>query len=241
MHQQTYCHTLLQPFFKIFLFRIYAPTIHSIPTPYRLHFVETSDRLPHISAPIQPPQTNPPTTQSTHHKYHHTHSTNTTTIQPPQTHTASTPTQTHTTQGRPDVDAVDALDVDADAQTLLQHRCSRSPIPVRNSTGRADRIRLDPLTSLPDWTEPDRQDQIEPDKTGLDQTKSGIRQPITRQAAYRIRPYKIRPDRIRPGQVVGFAFDETSRPVSANFFVKPDSTLLRNASRAGAVVGVDVV
>ena len=64
---------------------------------------------------------------------------------------------------------------------------------------------------------------------------------MTRQAAYRIRPYKIRPDRIRPGQVVGFAFDETSRPVSANFSAKPDSTLLRNASRAGAVVGVDVV
>ena len=47
-------------------------------------------------------------------------------------------------------------------------------------------------------------------------------------------------DQIRPGQAVGFAFDETSRPASANFSAKPDSTLLRNASRAGAVVGVDV-
>ena len=114
MHQQTYCHTLLQPFFKIFLLRIYAPTIHSTD----IEFDETSVRHPQIHAPIQPTQTNPPTTQSTHHRYHHTHSTNTTTIQPPQTHTASTPTQTHSTQGRPDIDAVDALDVDADAQTF---------------------------------------------------------------------------------------------------------------------------
>ena len=160
MHQQTYCHTLSKPFFKIFLFRIYAPTIHSTD----IDFDETSDRLPHISAPIQHPQTNPPTTLSTHHKYHHTHSTNTTPIQPPQTHTASTPTQTHSTQGRPDVDAVDALDVDAVAQTFSppqaglqsglqaghalaapmqsQPRCSRSHAPVRNWTGQADRIRL---------------------------------------------------------------------------------------------------
>ena len=31
----------------------------------------------------------------------------------------------------------------------------------------------------------------------------------------------------------------STRPVFANFSAKPDSTLLRNASRAGAVVGVD--
>ena len=47
--------------------------------------------------------------------------------------------------------------------------------------------------------------------------------------------------RNKPGIRQAFAFDETSRPASANFSAKPDSTLLRNASRAGAVVGVDVV
>ena len=53
MHQLTYCHTLPKPFFKIFLFRIYAPTIHS--TDFELD--ETSHQFTHISAPIQPPQT----------------------------------------------------------------------------------------------------------------------------------------------------------------------------------------
>ena len=46
------------------------------------------------------------------------------------------------------------------------------------------------------------------------------------------------PDRIRPGQAIDTAFDETSRPVSANFSAKPDSRLIRDAIRA--VVGVDV-
>ena len=65
MHQLTYCHTLPKPFSQIFLFRIYAPTIHSTD----IDSDETSDRLPHISTPNQPPQTNPPTTQS--HRYTH--------------------------------------------------------------------------------------------------------------------------------------------------------------------------
>ena len=52
---------------------------------------------------------------------------------------------------------------------------------------------------------------------------------------------QTRLDRIRSGQNIGFAFDETSRPVFANFSAKPDSGLIRDASRAGAVVGVDVV
>ena len=161
MHQQTYCHTLPKPFSKIFLFRIYAPTIHS--TDFK--FGETSVRLTHISAPIQHPQTNPPTTQSTkfpsHHKNQSTndhrpqtkpqipHSTNTTPIQPPQTHTApqthtptrrkpSPPTQTLTPSHR---EAMPYPDVDA-APMQSQPRCTRSHAPVRNWTGQADRIRL---------------------------------------------------------------------------------------------------
>ena len=135
MHQQTYCHTLLQPFFKIFLFRIYAPTIHSTD----IEFDETSDRLPHISAPIQHPQTNPPTTQSTTAPYH--------TPQIPQPYSLHKPQpyslHKHTRRrAGPTLTQTMHVDVDADAQTLMQHRCSRSPIPVRNWTGQADRIRL---------------------------------------------------------------------------------------------------
>ena len=161
MHQQTYCHTLPKPFSQIFLFRIYAPTIHSTD----IDSDETSDRLPHISAPIQPPQTNPPTTPFPHIFRAHTATQN----QSTKRHTNSTPTlphktnpptptnlhasphkctprqrpqihaapQTHTTQPRPT-----DVDVDTVAPTLThsQAGCSRS---VRNSTGQAsDRIRL---------------------------------------------------------------------------------------------------
>ena len=52
---------------------------------------------------------------------------------------------------------------------------------------------------------------------------------------------QARPNQTGSGQAIEHAFDETSRPVSANFSAKPDSTLLRNASRAGAVVGVDTI
>ena len=72
-------------------------------------------------------------------------------------------------------------------------------------------------------------------------TRQQLNRPGIRQAAYRIRLNQTRQNQIRPGQAVGFAFDETSRPVFANFSAKPDSVLIRNASRAGAVVGVDVV
>ena len=167
MHQQTYCHTLPKPFSKIFLFRIYAPTIHS--TDFK--FGETSVRHPHISAPIQPPQTNPPTTQSTKSprpydpqtnpptttdaqtKPQIPHSTNTTPIQPPQTHTASTNTHAHSTQARPPTQTLTPLHAKrCHTPTLMQHRCSRSH-----------------SHTSPQLDRPGRQDQIEPDKTKLDQ------------------------------------------------------------------------
>ena len=143
-------------------------------------FAETSDRFTHISAPIQP-STNQSTNDTVHtpqippytlHKYHnHTASTNTYSL-----HKHSTNTHTRR-RARPDVDAVDALDVDTTLHrrsarlqvgltvrhfrpdTHSQHRCqsqprcTRSHAPVRNSTGQADRIR--PRT---DQTRPD-QDQ----------------------------------------------------------------------------------
>ena len=166
MHQQTYCHTLLQPFSKIFLFRIYAPTIHSTD----IEFDETSDRHPHIHAPIQPPQTNPPTTTDTRP---YTHATDTTSIQPhkrttatpihpPQstndtvhtyqhstntTHTASTNSlHKHTPTRRspgPPTQTLTPSHRRCDAAPIeSQPRCTRSHAPVRNWTGQADRIRL---------------------------------------------------------------------------------------------------
>ena len=83
MHQQIHCHTLPKPFFQIFLFRIYAPTVQTHPHHIDPVFAETGIRFPHIprqssprkpihndtvhqiSTPIQPPQTNPLTTTDT--------------------------------------------------------------------------------------------------------------------------------------------------------------------------------
>ena len=134
MHQQPYCLTLPKPFFKIFLFRIYAPTIHSTD----IEFDETSVRSPHISAPTQPRK---PIHQRhcphphTRHEFHAT--TDSAPIQPPQTphshpHTPQPYSlHRHTTQAT----APDAVDVDA--PTLSQPRCTCSHAPVRNWTGQA--------------------------------------------------------------------------------------------------------
>ena len=180
MHQQTYCHTLSKPFFKIFLFRIYAPTIHSID----IDFDETSDRLPHISAPNHPPQTNPPTTPSTHPQIHtpqiprpyslHTH-TASTPIQPPQKHTP-----TRRSPGPADAD-VDAVDVDAQPAS--------SGLTVRPS-GRMQ-------------TQPPASPQFDRLGTGSGHTKTDsirprpqLDRPGTKQAAYRIRLNQIRQTRL---------------------------------------------
>ena len=164
MHQQTHCHTLPKPFSKIFFFRIYVPTTHSTD----IDSDETSVRLPQIprqSSPHKPihqrhcphPQTQIP------------HSTNTTPIQLPQTHTAP---QTPTTIRRHPRDARPPRRCRRTAKrchtpTLTQHQCTR------NWTGRTDRIspyktRQDQATAA---IEPARyqtgqvQDQIRQDQT----------------------------------------------------------------------------
>ena len=126
MYQLIHCHTLLQPFFKIFLFRIYVPTNTHTTQTIDPALDETSVRHPQIYAPIQPPQTNPPTTtdtqiprQSSHHKPIHNdtvHQISTSTQphkpihqrprpqiprRPPQMHTAPAPTNTHTAPQTP--------------------------------------------------------------------------------------------------------------------------------------------
>ena len=93
MHQLIHCHTLLQPFSKIFLFRIYVPTTY---TPAMLDFDldETSVSGIHKYTHPYNPQTNPPTTTDTH-PYTHKHTpTDTTSIQPHK-RTTATPTQTN--------------------------------------------------------------------------------------------------------------------------------------------------
>ena len=223
MHQQTYCHTLPKPFSKIFFFRIYVPTIHSAD----IEFDETSDRLTHISAPIQHPQTNPPTTQSTKSprpydpqtnpptttdaqtKPQIPHSTNTTTIQPPQTHTAPqthNDTHAHSTQARPPTqtltpshrEAMPYLDVDAQPAS--------SGLTVRPS-GRTRRRSTDAVAG---------QMQSQPSQSD----RPGIRQD------------QAKPDQTRSGQDIDTAFAETSRQVSANFSAKPDHKSIRDAMRA---------
>ena len=93
MHQLIHCHTLLQPFSKIFLFRIYVPTTY---TPAMLDFDldETSVSGIHKYTHPYNPQTNPPTTTDTR-PYTHKHTpTDTTSIQPHK-RTTATPTQTN--------------------------------------------------------------------------------------------------------------------------------------------------
>ena len=105
MHQQTYCHTLPKPFSKIFLFKIYAPTVQTYPHHIDLIFDETSVPVPQIPTPTQPRK---PIHQR--HCPHIPHSTNTTTIQPPQTH-SPTNAQRH----RRPLDASPPTDADVDA------------------------------------------------------------------------------------------------------------------------------
>ena len=96
MHQLTHCLTLPKPFFKIFLFRIYAPTVQTHPHHIDPVFAETSVRFPQIHAPIQPPQTNPPTTPS--HKYPHPYNPHKPIHQRPQIPTQPRTTNTTTIQ-----------------------------------------------------------------------------------------------------------------------------------------------
>ena len=76
-----------------------------------------------------------------------------------------------------------------------------------------------------------------PDRTRTGSVRQQLNRPGIRQAAYRIRPYKTRQNQAKPLAL------HSTRPAGRSpqiFSAKPDSTLLRNASRAGAVVGVDV-
>ena len=183
-------------------------------------------------------------------------------IQPPQAHIHH---KTHPLDASPGPHDVD---VDADAQTLQLRTDAVADVdrpPIR--LNQQDRIRpnddqagLDANQSAigqaryqtgpnQNQTETDQDHQIRPDRTGSEPRTSGQLNrarhvqdspPAIEQARQtdQTRSGQARPN---PDQAIGFAFDETSRPVFANFSAKPDSTLLRNASRAGAVVGVDVV
>ena len=137
MYQQTHCLTLPKPFFKIFFFRIYAPTIQTYPRHIDPVFAETSVPAPQIPTPIQPTQTNPPATHKyTRHEFHaHTHhrfrahTVPHTTIQPHR-HTRRRP--------RPPTLTLSTLTPSppqAGLQSGLQAGCRRSPLPVRNSIG----------------------------------------------------------------------------------------------------------
>ena len=125
MHQQTYCLTLPKPFFKIFLFRIYAPTIHSTDIDFdetSVSGIHTSPRQSSHHKPIHqrhsPPNLHVHTTHKPIHQRPQTHKPNHRYhtpqipqpykflpqphkhIQPPQTHTHDAQ-PAHSTQARP--------------------------------------------------------------------------------------------------------------------------------------------
>ena len=95
MYQLIHCHTLLQPFFKIFLFRIYVPTIYTHLPCLTLISTRPALRLPQIPTPIRPRK---PIHQR--HRPPHLHASQSTTTNstppqakqlPPQIHTPTLP------------------------------------------------------------------------------------------------------------------------------------------------------
>ena len=170
MHQQTYCHTLIpNPFSKFFYLEFMhqpytaltltstrpASGFHTSPRQSSHHKPIHQRHSPpnlHVHTTHKPIQ---PTTTDAQTKPQIPHSTNTTihTPQIPQPYSSTNTYSLHKhTQPHKHTRPLDAspptdvdVDVDVDADdvpTLLQHRCSRSPIPVSNWTGQTDRIRL---------------------------------------------------------------------------------------------------
>ena len=250
MHQQTHCLTLPKPFFQIFLFRIYAPTVQTHPHHIDPVFAETSVSGSTNIHTHTATQTNPPTTLPTH-------STNTTTIQ---THNN---TATHATPGPPTLTTLTTLTPTHSTQTLTQ-----PPLVPYLATGQARhqtgsghaleieqakyRIRLDqtrpdqasnrPRTRQARYRTGQVQDQTGPDQTRLNQTRTGTNstgqapdRPNTGSGQIRsdqTKPDQTKSDQTRPVQDIDTAFAGTSRPVSANFSARPDSRLIRDAMRS---------
>ena len=128
------------PFSKIFLFRIYVPTTYTH-RPY-LTLISTRPATGFHTSPRQSSIHKP-----IHQRHCPTHSTDSapilphkhTAIQPPQTHsptnTPSTTTHRHTRRRPPPTQTLTPMT--HPTLTHSQAGCSRSPLPVRNSTGRA--------------------------------------------------------------------------------------------------------
>ena len=146
MYQLIRCHALLQPFFKIFLFRIYVPTTYTHRPCLTLIPTRPARRLPQIPTPIRPRK---PIHQRHRPPYLHasqsttTNSTSTQTKQP-QTHAPTLPRKPndhrHRAKPPPQINTrrlpAPDVDVDADAPTLTQP----PPVPYPcNWTGQADR------------------------------------------------------------------------------------------------------
>ena len=147
--------------------------MHQPYTAPTLNFDETSDRFTHISAPSShhkpihqrhsPPnlRANPATTnQSTNDTVHTYHT--------PQIHTPIQPPHPHSLHKntRP-LDASPPTDADVDVDAVAP-RSDAIPRRCCSTDAVAAPMHSQPRTS-PQLDRPDRQDQIEPDKTGLDQ------------------------------------------------------------------------
>ena len=162
MHQLIHCHTLLQPFSKIFLFRIYVPTTY---TPAMLDFdldetsvsgfhkhtrqtapanqstATPSTKSPRPYSPHKPIHQRHCPTNKPSHRYHahtapQTHTDTHTAPQPPTRRQAPPTTLTTHREAMPYLDVdVDALDADA---------ASARFVPLQSD--RPDRLCLEPHT-----------------------------------------------------------------------------------------------
>ena len=221
MHQQTYCHTLPKPFFKIFLFRIYAPTVQTRPHHIDPIFAETSvpvstnthahtastnqstndtvQHTPQIPHPYTHHEFRAHTAPQTHtpiqsHKRTRPHSHHKRT-QPPQTHNSHKPTPTPTRRQAPTTLSThrEAMPyLDVDAQP------ASSGLTVRPS-GRTRRRSPDAVAEFA-IGQTRHQAGCALNHTPDQATHSQSDRPSTRQAKYRIRPNQTRPNRIRPSQ-----------------------------------------
>ena len=143
MHQLIHCHTLLQPFSQIFLFRIYVPTTYTHPPCLTLISTRPALRPHRYTRPYSPhkpihndtvPQTHTPTQPQIHtHKFHTHRHANSTPIQPHK----HTPTLSHkhtqTSPNRPPHTYTPANRHTTQAPTTLTLTPTQPPSAIRQA------------------------------------------------------------------------------------------------------------
>ena len=211
MHQQPYCLTLPKPFFKIFLFRIYAPTTHSTDIEFDETSVSGFHTSPRQSSPHKPihqrhcPHT--PQTPQIPQPYTTTNSTHAP-VQPPQTPQIPQPYTTTNSTHAPVQPPQTPTTIQPHTHTLHKHphpySLHRHPQPHKHTHDAGPPTDADVDAVAPTLT-PTRRRCCSTDLVAIGQARYRIRPhknrqyqstPAIGQARYRIR--LDRPDRIRP-------------------------------------------